>query len=190
MITGSGVLTIFFYKGFTRNLEIGNITVWVLPNIWRLGWFRNIKNGTNTSNKMLLNTTKYQGYSFYRFWAIKGKPTGGGGEVTHPPPRLGLKVLRHPDLKILAKKSNTLFFCMNRYLKCIMHKTMLWKTTKSQKNFLIYLPSKHIFTAWNVSIFGVNLARVLPHCGWVREIRSISQYSVRMRENTGQNSSE
>ena len=114
----------------------------------------------------------------------------GGGEVTHPPPRLGLKVLRHPDLKILAKKSNTLFFCMNRYLKCIMHKTMLWKTTKSQKNFLIYLPSKHIFTAWNVSIFGVNLARVLPHCDWVREIRSISQYSVRMRENTGQNSSE
>ena len=113
-----------------------------------------------------------------------------GGEVTHPPPRLGLKVLRHPDLKILAKKSNTLFFCMNRYLKCIMHKTMLWKTTKSQKNFLIYLPSKHIFTAWNVSIFGVNLARVLPHCDWVREIRSISQYSVRMRENTGQNSSE
>ena len=123
----------------------------------------------------------------------EGEVGGGGGgraEVTHPPPRLGLKVLRHPDLKILAKKSNTLFFCMNRYLKCIMHKTMLWKTTKSQKNFLIYLPSKHIFTAWNVSIFGVNLARVLPHCDWVREIRSISQYSVRMRENTGQNSSE
>ena len=121
---------------------------------------------------------------------LRENQQGGEGEVTHPPPRLGLKVLRHPDLKILAKKSNTLFFCMNRYLKCIMHKTMLWKTTKSQKNFLIYLPSKHIFTAWNVSIFGVNLARVLPHCDWVREIRSISQYSVRMRENTGQNSSE
>ena len=121
---------------------------------------------------------------------LRENQQGEGGKVTHPPPRLGLKVLRHPDLKILAKKSNTLFFCMNRYLKCIMHKTMLWKTTKSQKNFLIYLPSKHIFTAWNVSIFGVNLARVLPHCGWVREIRSISQYSVRMRENTGQNSSE
>ena len=28
------------------------------------------------SNKNLLNVTKYQGYSSYRFWVIKGKPTG------------------------------------------------------------------------------------------------------------------
>ena len=32
---------------------------------------------------MLLNSTKYQGYSFYRFWVIKGnqqgKGEGGGG---------------------------------------------------------------------------------------------------------------
>ena len=26
---------------------------------------------------MLLNAAKCQGYSFYRFWVIKGKPTGG-----------------------------------------------------------------------------------------------------------------
>ena len=31
--TGSGVLVIFFYKGLARNLEIGNISVWVLSNI-------------------------------------------------------------------------------------------------------------------------------------------------------------
>ena len=30
-ITGSGVLAIFFYKGLTRNLEIGNTLVWVCP---------------------------------------------------------------------------------------------------------------------------------------------------------------
>ena len=34
IITGSGVMTIFFYKGLTRNPEIWNTTVWVLPNIW------------------------------------------------------------------------------------------------------------------------------------------------------------
>ena len=28
---------------------------------------------------MLLNAAKFQGYSFYRFRVIKGKPTGGGG---------------------------------------------------------------------------------------------------------------
>ena len=36
IITGSGVMTIFVYTGFTRNPEIGNTPVWVLPNIWRL----------------------------------------------------------------------------------------------------------------------------------------------------------
>ena len=36
IITGARVMTIFLYKGLTRNPEIGNIPVWVLPNIWRL----------------------------------------------------------------------------------------------------------------------------------------------------------
>ena len=79
IITGSGIMTIFFYKGLTRNLEIGNTPVWVLPNIWRLGRVMDTKFGTNVSNRMLLNAAKFQGYSFYRFWVIKGKPTGEGG---------------------------------------------------------------------------------------------------------------
>ena len=33
---------------------------------------------------MLLNTEKCQGNSFYRFWDIKGKPTGEGGKITAP----------------------------------------------------------------------------------------------------------
>ena len=28
---------------------------------------------------MLLNAAKFQGFSLYHFWVIKGKPTGGGG---------------------------------------------------------------------------------------------------------------
>ena len=77
IITDSGIMTIFFYKGLTRNPEIGNTPVWVLPNIWRLGQVMDTKFGTNVSNRMLLNAAKFQGYSFYRFWVIKGKPTGG-----------------------------------------------------------------------------------------------------------------
>ena len=47
------------------------------------------KFGTNVSNKMLLNAPKMPGlqlYSFYRFWVIKGKPTGGmgGGKIITP----------------------------------------------------------------------------------------------------------
>ena len=81
IITGSGIITIFFYKGLTRNPEIGNTPVWVLPNIWRLGRVMDTKFGTNVSNRMLLNAAKFQGYSFYRFWVIKGKPTGGGSKI-------------------------------------------------------------------------------------------------------------
>ena len=78
-ITASGVVTVFVYKELTRNPEIGNISVWVLRNIWRLGWVRDTKFGTNVSNEKLLNATKCQDYSFYRFLVFKGKQTGGGG---------------------------------------------------------------------------------------------------------------
>ena len=74
--TGSRVITIFVYKGLTRNTEIGNNPVWILPNIWRLGRVKDTKFDTNTSNKKLLNAAKCQSYNFYRFWVIKGKPTG------------------------------------------------------------------------------------------------------------------
>ena len=66
----------FFYKGFTRNSKIGKKPVGVLPNIWRQGRLKNKKFRTNVFNTMLLNSAKCQGYNFYRFWAIKGKPIG------------------------------------------------------------------------------------------------------------------
>ena len=93
IITGSGIMTIFFYKGLTRNPEIGNTPVWVLPNIWRLGQVMDTKFGTNVSNRMLLNAAKFSGYSFYHSWVIKGKPTGVMSNYPPPPPRLGLKEL-------------------------------------------------------------------------------------------------
>ena len=79
IITGSGVTTIFYYKGLTRNPAIVNTPVWVLPKIWRLRQVRDTKFSTYVSNKILLNVAKCQRYSFYRFWVIKGKPTGWEG---------------------------------------------------------------------------------------------------------------
>ena len=80
LVTGPNFMSISsvlldFFKGLTRNLEIRNIPVWVLPNTWRLGRVWDTKFGANVSNEMLLNAAKCQGYSFYRFWVIKGKPT-------------------------------------------------------------------------------------------------------------------
>ena len=75
-------MTIFDYKGLTRNLEIGNTPIWVLPNIWRLEWVRDAKPDTNVSNEKLLDAAKCQVYSFYRFWVIKGKPKWRGVKNT------------------------------------------------------------------------------------------------------------
>ena len=97
IISGSGVMTTFFYKGLTRNPEIGNTPVWLLSNIWRLGRVRDTEFGTILSNKMLANATKWQGYSFYRFWVIKGKSTGcgdGGWNYLSPP---ASHIHTHPD---------------------------------------------------------------------------------------------
>ena len=85
IVTGSGIMTILFYKGLTRNPETGNNPVWVLPiYLERLGRVVGTKYGTNVSKKMLLNATKFQGYSLYRSWVIKGKPTGGGVKLSTP----------------------------------------------------------------------------------------------------------
>ena len=111
IITSSGIMTIFFYKGLTRDLEIENTPTWILLNIWRLGQVMDTKFCTNVSNRMLLNSAKFQCYSFYRSWVIKAKPTGrggegGGGKTTPPPslPRLGLKdLIKTPILSALEK---------------------------------------------------------------------------------------
>ena len=113
-------MTISFYKGFTRNLEIEKNPVGVLPNIWRLGRVKNTKFGMNVSNKILCNSAKCQGYSFYHFWVIKGKPTGGKITPTQPP-RLGLRDIQRSMSSLLDTRFHiwlimTLYYKMRQIL--------------------------------------------------------------------------
>ena len=98
IITSSRVMIIFFYKGLTRNPEIGNTPVWVLPNIWRLGQVMDTTLSRNVSNKMLLNAAKWQSCSFYRFWVIKAKTTEAKVPTHTPPPALPRLRLKHIHL--------------------------------------------------------------------------------------------
>ena len=59
-------MAIVLYKGLTGNPEIGNTSIWVLPNILRLGGVKDTKFDANVSIEMLLNTVKCRGYNFYR----------------------------------------------------------------------------------------------------------------------------
>ena len=78
IITGSRVMTIFLYMWLTRNPEIENNTICVLPNIWRLGWVRDIKFSTNVSNKMLLNAAKSQDFTAFTLYELLRKNQQGG----------------------------------------------------------------------------------------------------------------
>ena len=83
IITGSGVMIIFFYKGLTRNPEIGYNPAWVLPNIWEQWRVRDTKFGTNVSNEMLLNVAKCQLrlLSLLSYW----EKTNREDKITPPP---------------------------------------------------------------------------------------------------------
>ena len=67
IITGFRVMTIFVYKGLTRNPKLGNTPVCALLNIWKLEQVRDTEFGTDVSNERLLNAEKCQGYIFCRF---------------------------------------------------------------------------------------------------------------------------
>ena len=57
-----------FYKGLTRNSEVGNNPVWAFPNIWRLGWVKDTKFCTNVTEscKMLeLHLLPFLSYYFF-----------------------------------------------------------------------------------------------------------------------------
>ena len=82
-ITGCGDMTIFVYSWFDQKLRNWKYPVWVLSNIWRLVQVRDTKFGMNAPNEKLLNVAKCKVYSFYLFWVIKGKPTGGN-TPSHP----------------------------------------------------------------------------------------------------------
>ena len=113
IITGSGIMIIFFYKGLTRNPEIGNTPVWVLPNICRLGRVIDTKFGTDVFYRMLLNAAKFQGCSLYQFWVIRyhGKTNLEGKITLHThTPRLGLSVLIECEKEAYSVKNNLRLF--------------------------------------------------------------------------------
>ena len=109
IITGFGVMTIFFFNGLTIYPEIGINTIWVLPNNWRLGQIKNTKFGINFLMKCYWMLQNVRGYNFYRFWVTKVKPTGRakerGAGLGKYPPLIQIKVNSLFSTWYLIKKS-------------------------------------------------------------------------------------
>ena len=146
IMTGSGVMTIFVYKRLTRNTEIGNTPFWVLPNIWRLGRARDTKFGKNVSNKLLLNATKCQGYSFYRFWVIKGKQRG---KTTPPPTQIRVKKAKF--FKIYSSVCKIMIPPGFHLIKKELGLTSLCCPNQKDRKFIIYLHDMNHYSAFLTS---------------------------------------
>ena len=87
-MTSSGVMTIFAYKGLTRNPEIRNTPVWVLTNIWGLGQVKESKFVKNICK--ITECCKMPGLQlllpFLSYWGkTTGMGKGGGWGITHKP---------------------------------------------------------------------------------------------------------
>ena len=100
---------------WSRNLEIENTPFWVL----RLGRVRNTSFGTDVSNKMLLNTSKFYAYSFYHSCVIKVKTTWGG-EVTlaRPPSAAQINVGKFVDVDNVNLLGNLLCKYIKKNFSC------------------------------------------------------------------------
>ena len=146
IMSSSGVMTIFIYKGLTGNLEIGNTLVWILSCICRLGWVRDTKFGTNVSNKILLNAIKCRDYSLYRSWVITEKPTGAYKNdcIWVPIKKTILSGLKHDKLTSFQQFWNVQskhFFSMEKYnLLCVKQFTQSSLNLDNNLRFTVDYP--------------------------------------------------
>ena len=98
IISGSGIMTIFFYKGLTRNPEIGNTPVWVCPisGDWDELWIPNLAQMSPIECYWMLQNSRVTAFTVFELF--RGNQLSVG-KITppptppppHPPPRLGLK---------------------------------------------------------------------------------------------------
>ena len=84
IINGSETMTIFFFKGLTRNLDIGNTPVWVLSNIWRWGelWIANLARMSLIECYWMLQNSRVTAFTVFELL----RENQLGGKITPLPP--------------------------------------------------------------------------------------------------------
>ena len=116
---------------------------------------------------MLLNAAKYQRYSFYRFWVIKGKPTGGG--VKLPPPawirvktsfqKREPKIIKYLGYKNFGKFRSEILKCNFSYADLRTLKEALFNIFNKYAPIRIFISSTLLNTKFFSSEIQINSLR-------------------------------
>ena len=141
IITGSGVMTIFFYKGLTRNTEIPPPEFFPISGDWVKLGIPNFPRISPMKCYWILQNVRIIVFTIYHFWVIKGKPTG----VKLPPPpclpRLGLKCKQFP----LSNSQCIIFLAKILYIVFEFTRSFLTKLNFSRLSKIFSCLRKIIF---------------------------------------------
>ena len=87
IITGSRIMTIFFYKGLTRNPEIGNTPIWFRD--WSKLWIPNLARMSLIECYWMLQNSRVTAFTVFEL--LRENQLGWGVKLPPPPARLGLR---------------------------------------------------------------------------------------------------
>ena len=93
IITGSGIMTIFFYKGLTRNPEIGNTPSEFCPisGDWCKLWIPNLERMSLIECCWMLQNSRVTAFTVFEKLLRENYYEGDGVKLPHPSLRLGLR---------------------------------------------------------------------------------------------------
>ena len=90
IITGSRIMTIFFYKGLTRNPEIGNThEFFPISGDWGELWIPNLARMSLIECYWMLQNSRVTVFTVFEL--LRESQLGGGGKITPSPSQIRVK---------------------------------------------------------------------------------------------------
>ena len=118
IIIGFGIMTIFFYKGLTRNPEIPLPKFCPISGDWGKLWIPNLVRMSLTKCYWMLQNAMVAAFTVFELLRENQQMVKFSPPPRHPPPRLGLKTFRifsNETPVLLLTLCSWYFSCLHMY---------------------------------------------------------------------------